>query len=101
MNKELLYDLAKLLKRYSPDDIGEIAAFLRDPLRIDEALSLISSLEQLSKELKPKKPKKKTPPKTSEPDSAFKGISDAILQKDNANKTSHTTATSRSFEDVP
>jgi hypothetical protein len=31
MNNELLYDLAKLLKRYSPEDIAEIAAFLRDP----------------------------------------------------------------------
>ena len=92
MNKELLYDLAKLLKRYSPEDIAEIAAFLRDPHRVGEALSLIASLEVLSKELKPKKPKKKMPPKTPEPDSGFKGISDAILQKEDANKTLHPTA---------
>ena len=89
MNKELLYDLGKLLKRYSPGDIAEIAAFLRDPHRINEALALFGSLEVLSKELKQKKPKKKIPPKTSEPDSGFKGISDAILQKDNANKARH------------
>ncbi len=100
MNKELLYDLAKVLKRYSPGDIAEIAAFLRDPSRINEALSLIAALEALSKELKPKKPKKKISPKTSEPDSGFKGISDAILQKDNANKARMATPTSPSVIDV-
>ena len=100
MNKELLYDLAKLLKRYSPGDIAEIAAFLRDPHRVSEALSVIASLEVLSKELKQKKPKKKITPKTSEPDSGFKGISDAILQKEDANKARMATPTSPSVLDV-
>ena len=101
MNKELLYDLAKLLKRYSPEDIAEIAAFLRDPHKVSETLSLIASLEVLSKELKPKKPKKKVPSMTPEPDSGFKGISDAILQREDANKARMATPTSPSVLDVP
>ena len=92
MNKELLYDLAKLLKRHSSDDFAELSAFLRDPHRVNEALALFASLEVLSTELKQKKPKKKIPTKAPAPDSGFKELSDAILQKDNANKAVEATA---------
>lgn len=86
MNKELLYDLAKILKRYPSDDIAEFLVFLRDQHKVSEMLSIIASLEVLSKELNPKKSKKTSSPKIPEPDSGFKGISDAILRKEDAKK---------------
>jgi len=91
MNKELLYDIAKLLKRHKSEDIAEVSAFLGDPSNLQDVLALFASLEVLSKEMRTKKAPKRDTVKPVILDSGFKGISDAILRKKDANKSEQAT----------
>jgi predicted Zn-ribbon and HTH transcriptional regulator len=86
MNKDLLYDFGKLLKKYDPEEIRELTIALKDKKKLNDLIQILESIEKISKALrkegKAHKMKKKHPS-----DSSFRGLSNAILNKSDTNHT--------------
>ena len=85
MNRDLLYDFGKLLRKHDPDDIGELVNFLKSKERLAELIRMLESMEEVSRALK-KEGKAIKAKNEGSSGSSFKGLSNAILNKSNANK---------------
>ena len=84
MNKELLYDFSKLLKKYDSEDISELLSLLRDQEKQDELIKALEGLEEIAKRFK-KDSKKGRSQKQSTASSDFQHLSNAILNKPSIN----------------
>jgi hypothetical protein len=77
MNKNLIYDLAKMLRKYDNKEIAEVAAVLKDRSRLEELVCILESMEKASARLSRGRPKRSS----EGPSSGFKSVSNAILEK--------------------
>lgn len=85
MNKDLLYDFGKLLKKHDPDDIRDLVNILKNKEQLGELVNALESIEAASQALR-KEGRTKKSNKNSSPASSFRELSNAILDKPNANK---------------